>query len=460
MRKSNLIKAVALVVCVFMFATVMVGCGSSSSSSSEASTVAATTAPASSTPATATSIKDVKGTLNFWHFQQAEVANMKKAIAKELPNITFNVQVTPDTQLAYQNKLSAAIRANSGMPDALAVESAFAKKFINMEGLFDDLSAAPYNAADVTKNMIPYTVDIGKDKAGVLRALSHQATPGAIGYKRDVAKKYLGTDDPAAIADMISSEDKMLETAKKLSDASKGVAKLWVGFEDVYTMYRGARANGWVDKDGNFSIDPKMTQYIDFMKKMRDGKFEGAIRAWTPAWNAAIADDKHLLFSIPTWGIANIIDANDKTHKDQGRWGLAKAPLSFFWGGTWYGVYSKTQNKEVAWAFTKWFTADKDHLKQWAKDVGDFVNNSELVTELTNDDSFVNKTLNQNPYKVFGPMVADINGSIFTEQDDVINNDWLNLSETYLAGKLGTKDDFLKKFKDKVKSDFPNLKIQ
>ena len=460
MRKSNLIKALALVVCVFMFATAMVGCGSSSSSSADESTAAVASTAAPSSAAAPANIKDVKGTLNFWHFQQAEVTNMKKAIAKELPNITFNVQVTPDTQLAYQNKLSAAIRANSGMPDALALESAFAKKFINMEGVLDDLNSAPYNAAEVTKFMVPYTVAVGTDKGGVLRTLSHQATPGAVGYKRDVAKKYLGTDDPDQISEMISSEDKQLETAKKLADASKGVAKLWVGFEDVYTIYRGARANGWVDKDSNFSIDPKMTQYIDFMKKLRDGKYEGAIRAWTPAWNAAIADDKHLLFSIPTWGIANIIDANDKAHKDQGRWGLAKAPFSFFWGGTYYGVYSKTQNKEVAWAFVKWFCADKDHLKQWAKDTGDFLNHNELIEELTNDDTFVNKTTNQNPYKVFGPMVKDINGAIFTEQDDVINNDWLTLSETYLAGKLGTKDDFLKKFKDKVKTDYPNLKIQ
>ena len=460
MRKSKLIKALALVVCVFMFATAMVGCGSSSSSSADESTASVASTAAPSSAAAPTSIKDVKGTLNFWHFQQNEVTPMKEYIAKELPNITFNVQVTPDTNLAYQNKLAAAIRANSGMPDALALESAFAKKFINQEGVLDDLSAAPYNAAEVTSKMVPYTVEIGKDKGGVLRALSHQATPGAIGYKRDLATKYLGTDDPDKIAEMISSEDKMLETAKKLSDASKGVAKLWVGFEDVYTMYRGARANGWVDKDLNFSIDPKMTQYIDFMKKLRDGKYEGAIRAWTPAWNAAIADDKHLLFSIPTWGILNIIDSNDKAHKDQGRWGLAKAPMSFFWGGTWYGVYSKTQNKEVAWAFVKWFTADKDHLKAWAKGVGDFVNDTDLINELTNDDSFVNKTVKQNPYKVFGPMVKDINGSIITEQDDVINNNWLNFTETYLAGKLGTKDDFLKKFTDKVKSDLPNLKMK
>ena len=460
MRKSNLIKAVALVVCVFMFATVMVGCGSSSSSSADGSSAAVGSTAAPSSAAAPTSLKDVKGTLNFWHFQQNEVTPMKAAIAKELPNITFNVQVTPDTNLAYQNKLAAAIRANSGMPDALALESAFAKKFINQEGVLDDLNAAPYNAKEVTGKMVPYTVAFGTDKGGVLRALSHQATPGAIGYKRDIATKYLGTDDPEKIAEMISSEDKMLETAKKLSDASKGVAKLWVGFEDVYTMYRGARTNGWVDKDLNFSIDPKMTQYIDFMKKLRDGKYEGAIRAWTPAWNAAIADDKHLLFSIPTWGILNIIASNDTKHKDDGRWGLAKAPFNFFWGGTYYGVYAKTQNKEVAWTFVKWFCADKDHLNTWAKDVGDFVNDTEIIEKLTNDDSFVNKTIKQNPYKVFGPMVKDINGAIITEQDDVINNNWLNFTETYLAGKLGSKDDFLKKFTDKVKSDLPNLKMK
>lgn len=457
MRKLHLMKALALVVCVLMFTSFVVGCGSSPKEEPASSSTTATAAP-ESTAASTSNPADLKGSIVFWHFNKDEGPKIVKAFNAKYPNVKVDVQITPDTDLAYQNKIAAALRSGSGMPDVFAAESAFVTRFVNLPDAYDDLSAAPYNAGDITKNMIPYTVQIGTDKNGVLRALSHQACPGAVGYKRDVAKKYLGTDDPAAISEMLSTPDKILETAKKLSEASKGAAKLFPGQDELFQIYKGARSTGWI-KDNKLVIDPKMDEYLDLMKKLRDGKYDSGIKAWTPAWNAAIADDKSMCFAIPTWGIPYIIAANDKDHADTGRWGIANGPASYFWGGTWYGVYSKSKNKEAAWAFVKHFVSDKDALKAWAKDTGDFVNNKELINELQNDDSFISKVVNQNPYKIFGPMVDNINGSIFTAQDDVINKAWQDYTDNYLAGQI-SREDALKKFKEKVKSSVQDITVE
>ncbi|MDP4092119.1 MAG: extracellular solute-binding protein [Bacillota bacterium] len=460
MRKSSLIKVLAMVVCVFMFATVVVGCGSSSDKSTSTAAPASSAAPTASTAAAPTSDADLSGSILLWHFNQSDGPTLQKALQTEFPKVKIDLQVTIDTNLAYQTKLTAALRSGSGVPDIIPAESAFVTRFVNLADCYDDLSAAPYNAKDVTGKMVPYTVQIGTDTKGVLRALSHQATPGAVGYKRDMATKYLGTDDPAKISDMISTPDKMLEVAKTLSDKSGGKAKLIPSQDELYQMARGARADAWV-KDNKLILDPMMTTFIDVMKKVRDGKYDAGKKAWQNPWTASFADDVTFMYAIPTWGIPYIIATNDKANVDKGRWGLAKGPWSYFWGGTWFGVYSKSQNKELAWRLVKWYTSDPDHLKAWAKQTGDFINNTDLIGELGNDDSFINKTVNQNPYKVWtADDVAKINGALFTDKDDTINLAFQTATDDFFNGTTKTKEDAIKKFKDAVKAKYPDLTIE
>ncbi|KNY25309.1 hypothetical protein [Pseudobacteroides cellulosolvens] len=67
---------------------------------------------------------------------------------------------------------------------------------------FDSFSDLTERAKDYIENMVPYTVDIATDKNGKVRALAHQATVGALAYKKLVAQKYLSTDDSEKIAEM------------------------------------------------------------------------------------------------------------------------------------------------------------------------------------------------------------------------------------------------------------------
>lgn len=90
------------------------------------------------------------------------------------------------------------------------------EEFVNIEGAFENLSKASYNAEELYKKLVPYTIDAGKSNDGNIKALSHQATPTGIGYKRKIAREYLGTDEPEAISHMLSSAEKILETGRRL----------------------------------------------------------------------------------------------------------------------------------------------------------------------------------------------------------------------------------------------------
>lgn len=401
--------------------------------------------------------EDYKGEITFWHFNKDEGPAMVEMFKKKYPNVKVNLQIIPDKDQAYQNKITQTLSNGGDMPDVFCGESAVVKRFVNLEDAFADLSQAPFNANEIVKKMVPATVDIGRDDSGKIRALTYQVTPGGIGYKREIAKQYFGTDDPDKISEMMSTPEKLLEMAKTLKDKSAGKVKFFASRQELEKIYFGARTDGWV-KDGKLTVDPMIDKYVDMAKIYRSEGLETGQEQWAQPWSAGIAGNDAFAYAIPTWGIPWIVESNDANRKDKGLWGIAKSPISYCWGGTWLGVSNKSKNKELAWQFVKFLTSDKDQMKQWSKDKGDFMNNIDLINELAASGD-VNKTFNQNPYAVFKPSLDSINGKLFTQYDDRVTAAFDDNMASFLAGKI-SKDDMYKKFKEKVKSDFPDLKVE
>lgn len=200
-------------------------------------------------------------------------------------------------------------------------------------------------------------------------------------------------------------------------------------------------------------VDPKMNEFVKTVKALNDEGAQDSLEAWTPQWSAAIQDDTHFAYAIPTWGIPWIIDVNQaENEKKTGNWGLAQGPAAYTWGGTWFGMYSKSQNKELAWEFIKFITLDEEQSKAWAKSSGDFISNLNVINELSKDTTFVNATVNQNPYEFFAPSIDKINGSIITQYDDTITNAFQTAMLSYLAGTT-TEEQMWAQFKEQVNSD-------
>jgi maltose-binding protein MalE len=450
-------KLLAVVACLSMMAATLAACGEKTEPvvSSEPSMSAVPSPEASALTSEAPVGKTaLKGEISFWHFNKDEGPNIVKAFNAAYPNVKVNISIIPDKDQQYQNKITSAVRAGSGVPDVFPAEAAFVKRFVEMPDAYAELND---KAVDIVGNMIPYTVAVGADSNGSLRALSHQAAAGAVAYKKGAAKKYLGTDDPTAIADMLSTSEKMLQTAKTLKEKSAGKVSLFPTFEEPQKMYVGGRNQGWVI-DNKLVIDQKMLDFVDFAKQLRDNKYEASFDQWSPAWSAAIdADDKALVWACPTWGVPWIVGSNDKKAADGNRWGIAKPPFPFFWGGTWFGIYSKSDKQDLAWEFLKFFTADNDAMKKWAVENQDFPNNLTVISQGAGETS---KIMGVDLFKFYEPFVKDINGNILTKYDDTIENAFVDTMRSYLAGKIKTKEDMLKTFKDKVKTNLKDITVE
>jgi len=449
MNSKFLKRAASLALSGLMITSLMAGCGNKQEPTPSS-------APSQAPVTTDAGNQDKKpeeftGSISFGHFNDDEASKIVEAFNEKYPNVKVDLQVTADTNGAYQTLITSALRSGSDVPDVYAAESAFVKRFVNLEGGYEDLTKF-MSAEELKSKLVPYTIEIGTDDGGTIRALSHQAAAAAVGYKREMAKKYFGTDDPAEISKLFSSGDEIIKTGKKLREASGNKAILFPGMAELMRMYLGAREKGWV-VDGELYVDPKMQEFVKVAKELRDAGAEGGMEAWSPQWSGAINDDIHFAYAIPTWGIPWIIDVNQtEENKGKGNWGLAQGPAPYQWGGTWFGIYSGSNNKELAWEFIKCLVLDEEQSVKWAKKSGDFISNLAAIEKLSKDSEMFSNTVNMNPYEFFGPMISNINGRIFTEYDDQITNAFQDAMLSYLAGNT-TEDQMWAQFKEQVKTD-------
>ena len=119
-------------------------------------------------------------------------------------------------------------------------------KFYEM-GICEDISAEPYN---IDKDLlIPYLVDIGTDNEGTFIGIPNTAAPGGLFYRRDLAKEYLGTDDPEEIAAMMPTWQDFIEVGKDVVAKSGGSVSMIPGMDSL--VYPMVNQTGLSWKDGN-----------------------------------------------------------------------------------------------------------------------------------------------------------------------------------------------------------------
>jgi len=456
-------RSVALLICLTMVLVMFTGCNKDKGQGTTGGETSVETPSTGGEEKQEEGKKELTGELTFWHFNSDEGPALARAFEKANPGVKVKDEITADTNGNYQTKVQAASRSGD-LPDVYAAENAFVKRFVNMPGGYAPLDNFE-DVDEIVSKMVPFVAGIGTNNNGELVALSHQAAAGAIAYKRPIAKQYLGTDDPAVIGDMLTPE-KMLETGRKLKEASGGKAILWVGVEELMKIYIGSREKGWI-VDGKFYIDDRMYEFVELATALRKEGLEGGLPQWQEAWANSIQDDIHMCYAVPTWGVTWIIDCRESedvmvmTTDDHpepgtgGRWAIC-TPIPYYEGGTWFGISQNAKNPELAWEFIK-FIASPEYQEELAK-AGDFVSNVEIIEKYKADDSFINKVVNQNIYQVYGEVYDKIDGTIITEYDDTIRIALIDCLNSYLAGEV-SEEEMWKQFKERLQSELQGANI-
>ncbi len=362
----------------------------------------------------------------------------------------------------YQSKLDPVLQSGIEAPDVFTLEAAYVKKYVE-SGYMADLSSLKKSYA----NTAQYTLDVTTDKKGKVTGLSWQVTPGAYFYRRSLAKKYFGTDDPTAVQALMSDNDKFLAAAETLKAKSGGKAVIISSLGDLFQVYKAGRKDGWV-VDGKLVIDPLMETLLDQCKTFHDKGYEGRQGQWGEGWFAgmrgALKDEKGnpievMGYFLPTWGLHYVLKPNaksqDGTVDTSGDWAMIPGPIPYFWGGTWVAMRNGTKNKTEALKLVEYLGTNEEFLTAWAKDTGDCVSNMKVVDAIKG--SYSEPFLGgQNHYAAFAEMAKTVNAKNLTGYDQTIESLWQEQQSAYVNGEKDMAKA-ISDFKDAVRNQYPDL---
>ena len=344
-------------VLAFALTLSLAACGQSAPASTPSGSSAPTSASVSQTDTA------LSGTLEVWSSGE-ELGRFVEGFNKLYPDVTVNITVVPNAD--FLAKLTPTLASGQGAPDIFTGESDYVKYLVD-SGYWEDLRAEPYNVEQYTSDMWEYVVGVGTDDSGAIRALSWQASPGSIMYRRDMALEVLGTEEPQEVSALLNSNEAMLEAAAKFKEAG---IKMFASWQDIMNMQFSNREQPWV-VDGKLIIDDSMLEFMDMAKTITEKGYDLNVDPWAPEWSAAVESDDTFCYVLPTWGYQFVVKPS--AVNTVGQWALCEGPVPYVKGGTWLGIYKDSPNKDLAWAFMEYVTCNSEAQQAYAAESGEYV---------------------------------------------------------------------------------------
>lgn len=348
----------------------------------------------------------------------------------------------------------------------------------------DDTLTLPYSEIGLTTADFPdaykYTIDLGTAENGIFKAASFQATPGGFVYRADLAKEYLGVNNPDEMQEKVKDWDTFKATAETLYSASGNKTSLCSTAGGLWQVFQCFRNQPWV-KDNKFQLDTA-EQFYDLVTEYKNNHYCAAVPQWEAAWYASIRDGSALGDFVPTWGLTtagggsilenfngataekdengNLVPSADVLAADA--LAICPGPAGWYWGGTYYGVSSRCNTKATAKKWIELFCNDSAAMKEYAEKTGDFVNNKPVMNDIINAGTNKNKYLgDQDHFKVLNEVAnkIDITGKV-TRYDSQCKGAFNDSVQSLLKGEVADKAAAIEKCKDDVAKACPGVVVE
>ena len=406
--------------------------------------------------------EDVEGSLSIWTWNVDGVQLFIDSFNEVYPNVKIDpIAVTYDD---YVSKVQMSIASGSELPDILQAEMGFREQLFNLDVL-ENLEEDPYNY-DRSK-ALSYVPDI-TSYDGHIVALEDSINATAMAYKKELAKEYLGTDDPNELADMLKSWDDYIELGKKVQEESNGEVYILSNWADV-TDYMNNYGTEPYTEDGkttDFCLNERAQLRYDTLNKMLENKtFDTSIsNTFTTGWDASFSEDYHIFYSMPSWSIVDGIQRNDP--EGQNRWNVIPAVNgSYNNGGTAWGITKDSENKDLAWLFLNYTFNTMEGMEKCISSRNYYVPNTELIDnhDFTKDtsDYWSNENIyngDANIYEVYmkelAPLIEIRKPEYYLSK---IYNCYLAVDNEIINGTEMSFDEYQELFIERVKADCPDL---
>ena len=300
--------------------------------------------------------------LNIYTYDD-KLVELVRAYVRRHPELIFEVNgynyVTED-KFFNLSLINESIQSDSkDVVDIYCVPDVYSHEFIKgnysrhactYKELGIDVDAA-LKKADIPQNII----DAGINPDGEVIALPYMTGASVFMYRRSVAQKVWGTDDPDKIAGIIGAGtnkwDRFMEAAQTLKEHGCYIVP---GYIDIAFM---------VDTSFDASeINPKWLEFMDVSKKMLYKGYMKDTQYWSDEWINEMngKGDKPVFgFVIPYEYFIFLSTSDDFFKSTAGDWAICVPPFNTIAGGcTGILVNKDSPNKDVLGPLIEWLTLD------------------------------------------------------------------------------------------------------
>ena len=400
-------------------------------------------------------------------YPQVESTSKDGTVTKLKDGCEIHWVINPNQDGVYQQKLDEALgrQADASADDKVDIflsETDYVFKYTDKDA---DVAMPLKNLGiDTYKefaDQYDFTKTTASDSEGVMRGSTWQCCPGVLVYRRDIAKKVFGTDDPEKIGEKVKDWDTLKKSAEQLK--AKGYYT-FSSYADTFRLYGNSISKSWVtpsdSQDTTVDVDSKVMDWINDSKQWLDaGYFDKTVKGqWNDDWNKAMGSkSKVFAFLLPAWGIDFTLKPN--WDGKEGEWGVTNPPQEYNWGGSYIHAATGTDNTKHAKEIILALTANKDNLLKISEKYSDFTNTKSGMKEAAeNDGKYASKFLGgQNPFKYFAPVAENIKIAQLSAYDQGCVELIQNSFSDYFQGKV-TYDKAKKNFETAIKERYADVK--
>ena len=375
----------------------------------------------------------------------------------------------PGTDNIYQTMVDKAIaESDESLPDEridlFLVEADYVRKYTRTPEAAKSLAELGITESELA-DQFSYTREAAMDAEGIQRGISWQATPGVLIYRRDIARRVFGTDDPEQVQALVADWPAFEGSAARVRAAG---FYMLAGYFDTYRVFASRADTAWINDKKEIVLNDALRQWRDQTARLVAQDQIHTNDLWDQDWNKSVRGDVFCYFG-PAWLInhalqdlsleTSVADGGtvEKGNGTFGEWAVCRGPQPYFWGGTWICAAKGTDNADLVADIMRTICCNKEVALEMAQKQTEFVNHRSIMQKLANDSSFGIPFLDgQNAYEIMNSVADTIRVRNLTPYDQGIHEAFQSASREYFAGII-SKERSWQKFLATVWLKYPEL---
>ena len=277
-------------------------------------------------------------------------------IAFQTTHPQVEIKVVSREYADHHTAMTTALAASSGLPDVMAIEFGYLGRFSQSGGL-EDLSAEPYRADGLANRFTPYAWAQARHGKHGQTALPGDIGPGALFYRHDLIAR--AGIEPAALS---NRWEDLIQAGRQIKAHTGAFLVAHArDIKDVVIRSNIEPGRGiYFDSQGESQVgsDPRFRRAFELARQVREAGLDARVNAWSNEWSESLRRDRIAVQMMGAWLSGHL--QNWLAPETAGKWRSAPLPegVATSWGGTFYSIPQKAQNKALAWQLLRHLTLD------------------------------------------------------------------------------------------------------